>query len=180
VARQVARWSKQYLASRVEETPAMDRLMEWLPANTPPNDEATLAHGDYRLGNLLFHPTEPRVIAVLDWELSTIGHPIGDLAYCCLTYHQTSDAGAGLSAAEAEGLGIPSEAQFVEAYRQRVGRASIPNWTFFLVFSLFRSASILAGVYKRSLDGNSVDARQARAREAYRDIAASAWSLARR
>jgi aminoglycoside phosphotransferase (APT) family kinase protein len=178
VMRQVSRWSKQYVASRVEDTPAMDRLMEWLPANAPKQDEAAIAHGDYRIGNLLFHPTESRVVAVLDWELATIGHPIGDLAYCCGAWHLPAAGGRGLQGADLSTLGIPSEAGFLDVYRARTGRAEIPNWTFFLVFSLFRSAAILAGVYKRSVDGQGVDARMAQARDAYRDIAARAWALA--
>jgi aminoglycoside phosphotransferase (APT) family kinase protein len=178
VSRQVARWTKQYIASATEETPAMDRLIEWLPANMPKEDEATIAHGDYRIGNLLYHPTEPKVVAVLDWELSTIGHPLSDLAYCCSAYHLSGNDGRGFASTNLQALGIPAEVEFLESYRKRVGRADIPNWKFFIVFSLFRSAGILAGVYKRSLDGNSVDPRQAAARESYRDIAATAWRIA--
>jgi len=178
VERQVSRWSKQYLASCVEDVPALNELMRWLPANLPTNDEATIAHGDYRIGNLLFHPTQPQVVAVLDWELSTIGHPLSDLAYCCTAYHLTSSGGRGFAENDLPALGIPSEAEFLEAYRRRVGRSDIPNWTFFIVFSLFRSAAILAGVYKRSLGGQGVDARMADTKEAYLDIAARAWAIA--
>jgi aminoglycoside phosphotransferase (APT) family kinase protein len=179
VARQVSRWSKQYMASCVEDTPAMNKLMEWLPAHQPENDEATIAHGDYRIGNLLYHPTESRVVAVLDWELSTIGHPLGDLAYCCSPYHSPATAGGrGFSATNLEELGIPTEAEFLEAYRRRTGRADIPNWKFFIVFSLFRSAAILAGVYKRAIDGQGVDARMRETKQAYQDIAARAWEIA--
>jgi aminoglycoside phosphotransferase (APT) family kinase protein len=178
VARQVARWSKQYVASRIEDTPAMNRLMEWLPANLPAADEAAIAHGDYRIGNLLFHPTQPRVLAVLDWELSTIGHPLSDLAYCCSAYHLSAASSRGFAGSDIAALGIPGEAEFLEAYCRRTGRADIPNWTFFIVFSLFRSAAILAGVYRRSVDGQGVDARMAEARQSYQDIAASAWALA--
>jgi aminoglycoside phosphotransferase (APT) family kinase protein len=178
VARQVSRWSKQYVASCVEDTPAMNKLMEWLPANQPVQDEAAIAHGDYRIGNLLYHPTESRVVAVLDWELSTIGHPLGDLAYCCSAYHSPSAGGRGFAELNLKELGIPTEAEFLEAYRRRTGRADIPNWKFFLVFSLFRSAAILAGVYKRAIDGQGVDARMAEAKKAYQDIAARAWEIA--
>ena len=177
VSRQVSRWSKQYVASCVEDTPAMNELMKWLPANMPAADEATIAHGDYRIGNLLFHPTESKVVAVLDWELSTIGHPLGDLAYCCTAYHLVGD-GRGFPDADLTKLGIPQEAEFLEDYRRRVGRTDIPSWTFFIVFSLFRSAAILAGVYKRSLDGQGVDARMAEAKKSYQDIAARAWTIA--
>ncbi len=179
VARQVARWSKQYVASCVEDTPAMNALMEWLPAHQPAQDEATIAHGDYRIGNLLYHPTESRIVAVLDWELSTIGHPLGDLAYCCSAYHSPSAGGRGFKELDLQALGIPSEAEFLEAYRRRTGRPDIPHWKFFIVFSLFRSAAILAGVYKRAIDGQGVDARMAEAKQAYQDIAARAWDIAR-
>jgi aminoglycoside phosphotransferase (APT) family kinase protein len=178
VSRQVSRWSKQYAASRIEDTPAMDRLTEWLPAHMPLEAEATIAHGDYRIGNLLFHPTESRVVAVLDWELSTIGHPLSDLAYCCGAYHLPHAGGRGFGGADLKALGIPTEREFVDSYRQRVGRTDIPHWTFFIVFSLFRSAAILAGVYRRSIDGQGVDERMAEARQAYQDIAARAWAIA--
>jgi aminoglycoside phosphotransferase (APT) family kinase protein len=180
VARQVSRWTKQYLASRIEETPAMTRLIEWLPKHLPQNDEATIAHGDYRIGNLLFHPREPRVVAVLDWELSTIGHPLSDLAYCCSVYHlpATSGGGRGFVGTDLAALGIPNEQEFLDAYRRRTGRASIPDWTFFIVFSMFRSAAILAGVYRRSVDGQGVDARMAEAKQSYQDVAAIAWKIA--
>jgi len=178
VARQVSRWSKQYVASAIEDTPAMNELMKWLPANQPAEDEATIAHGDYRIGNLLYHPTESKVVAVLDWELSTIGHPLGDLAYCCSAYHSPSAGGRGFADYNLKELGIPNEAEFLEAYRRRTGRADIPNWRFFIVFSLFRSAAILAGVYRRSVDGQGVDARMAEAKKSYQDIAARAWEIA--
>jgi aminoglycoside phosphotransferase (APT) family kinase protein len=178
VARQVSRWSKQYVASCVEDTPAMNELMKWLPANQPAEDEAAIAHGDYRIGNLLYHPTESRVVAVLDWELSTIGHPLGDLAYCCSAYHSPSAGGRGFEAVDMKALGIPTEAEFLEAYCRRTGRQDIPNWTFFIVFSLFRTAAILAGVYRRAIDGQGVDARMAEAKQSYQDIAARAWEIA--
>jgi aminoglycoside phosphotransferase (APT) family kinase protein len=177
VARQVARWSKQYVASNLEDLPAMNRLMQWLPANMPAQDEAAIAHGDYRVGNLLFHPTQSRVVAVLDWELSTIGHPLGDLAYCCTAYH-LDGMGRGFATTDIQALGIPSEAQFLDSYRKLTGRSEIPDWTFFIVFSLFRSAAILAGVYRRSLDGQGVDARMIEAKQSYQEIAAKAWEIA--
>ena len=177
VARQVSRWSKQYVASAVEDTPAMNELMKWLPANQPLEDEATIAHGDYRIGNLLYHPTESRVVAVLDWELSTIGHPLGDLAYCCSAYHSPSAGGRGFADFDLRDLGIPTEAEFLEAYRRRTGRPEIPNWKFFIVFSLFRSAAILAGVYRRAIDGQGVDARMRETKQAYQDIAVRAWEI---
>lgn len=178
VERQVARWSKQYAASAIDETPAMNELMKWLPAHLPTQDEAAIVHGDYRVGNLLFHPTESRIVAVLDWELSTIGHPLGDLAYCCTSYHVADSSGRGISQKDIDSLGIPSEAEFLDAYRQRMNRSDIPNWKFFIVFSLFRSAAILAGVYRRSVDGQGVDARMAQTKQTYQSIAARAWQIA--
>jgi len=180
VARQVSRWSKQYVASAVDDLPAMNRLMEWLPAHQPTADEATIAHGDYRIGNLLFHPTQSRVVAVLDWELSTLGHPLGDLGYCCTPYHAPSSGGGRtFNPEELKELGIPTEGEFLARYCQLVGRPNIPHWKFFIVFSLFRSAAILAGVYRRSLDGQGVDARMAETKQTYQDIAARAWEIAR-
>jgi aminoglycoside phosphotransferase (APT) family kinase protein len=176
VERQLGRWSKQYLASKVEEDPAMNELMRWLPANLPSQDEGTIAHGDYRIGNLLFHPTESRVVAVLDWELSTIGHPLSDLAYCCTAYHLSGTR--GFAGHDLVALGVPSEAEFLEGYRRRSGRTEIPNWTFFIVFSLFRSAAIIAGVYKRAIDGQGVDERMKETKEIYQDIAERAWAIA--
>jgi aminoglycoside phosphotransferase (APT) family kinase protein len=179
VGRQVSRWSKQYVASAIDDTPAMNELMKWLPAHQPKEDEATIAHGDYRIGNLLYHPTESRVVAVLDWELSTIGHPLGDLAYCCTPYHLTENS-RGFSEYDLTAMGIPAETDFLEDYRRRVGRPDIPHWIFFIVFSLFRSAAILAGVYRRSVDGQGVDARMAEAKQAYQEIAVRAWEIASR
>jgi aminoglycoside phosphotransferase (APT) family kinase protein len=176
VERQLSRWSKQYLASKVEEDPAMNELMRWLPAHLPSQDEATIVHGDYRIGNLLFHPTESRVVAVLDWELSTIGHPLSDLAYCCSAYHL--GGARGFVGHDLATLGIPSESEFLAGYRRRCGREQIPDWTFFMVFSLFRSAAIIAGVYKRAIDGQGVDERMKQTKEIYQDIAERAWAMA--
>jgi aminoglycoside phosphotransferase (APT) family kinase protein len=162
----------------IEETPAMNHLMEWLPAHQPTQDEATIAHGDFRIGNLLYHPTESRVVAVLDWELSTIGHPLGDLAYCCSAYHSPAAGGRGFQDVDLQALGIPNEQEFLAAYCRRTGRDAIPNWKFFIVFSLFRSAAILAGVYRRAIDGQGVDARMAETKKSYQDIAAQAWEIA--
>jgi aminoglycoside phosphotransferase (APT) family kinase protein len=180
IARQTARWSKQYLASRTEEEPAMERLIEWLPAHLPEKEEVAIAHGDYRIGNLIFHPTEPRVVAVLDWELSTIGHPIADLAYNCLAYRLPEEGGRGFGALDIAALGIPSERDYLALYAGKAGRATIPNWEYFVVFSMFRLAAILVGVYRRGLDGNAADARALEAGVAYKDFARLAWETAQR
>lgn len=144
--RQISRWSKQYLASKVTEEPTMDRLMMWLSSNIPGSDSVTIVHGDYRIGNCIVHSTEPRITAVLDWELSTIGHPLADLGYCCMGYHLFPE-----QAPE----GAPTEQEFLERYCALAGRDPIQNWRFYMVFTLFRSAAISYGVYKRGLDGNA-------------------------
>jgi aminoglycoside phosphotransferase (APT) family kinase protein len=177
VSRQIDRWTKQYRASNVGDVPEMDRLMAWLPAHIPAADETSIAHGDYRLGNLIFHPTEPRVVAVLDWELATLGHPLADLGYCCIPW-RTTVAMEGLIGADAPG--IPSEAEFVAAYARRTGRTGVPELDFFVAFSLFRLAAILAGVYRRALDGNAADARAMQAGERFRNLAEAAWAQAER
>ncbi len=177
VARQIGRWSKQYVASRTGDVPEMDRLMAWLPAHAPAGDETAIAHGDFRLGNLIFHPAEPRVVAVLDWELSTLGHPLADLAYNCIPWRLPVSM-EGLAGAEAPG--VPSEAEYVAAYCERTERAGVPELDFFVVFSLFRWAAIAAGVYRRALDGNAADARALTIGEKYRTLAEVAWALAQR
>ncbi|KEF29981.1 Putative aminoglycoside phosphotransferase [Marinobacter nitratireducens] len=160
VARQVARWSKQYLASKTDDLPAMDKLMAWLPENLPSKDETSIAHGDYRFGNLMLAPDRPEVIAILDWELSTLGHPLADLAYYCLPYYLPSDMEGmrGLRGEDLEALGIPDEQETIARYCAQTGRDGIEDWHVFLAFSLFRLAAILQGVYKRALDGNAANA----------------------
>jgi aminoglycoside phosphotransferase (APT) family kinase protein len=150
-ARQIARWSRQYVAAKTGEIPAMDRLMEWLPANIPPGDETAIVHGDYRVENLIFHPTEPRIVAIVDWELSTLGHPLADLAYNCLTYHLAPEALGRPEEGEIDRRGIPTEADYVATYCRLTGRDGVPHWNFYLAFSMFRLASILQGVYARGL-----------------------------
>jgi len=177
-ARQIARWSQQYEASRVEDVPSMEQLIRWLPARAPADEHATIVHGDYRLGNLIFHPTEPRVMAVLDWELSTIGHPLADLGYNLLTYRLPASAG-GAPEAEMVARGMPSEAEYVGRYCTRAGRDGLPDLGFVVVFAMFRLAAIVAGVYRRALDGNAADARALERGAMFREIADRAWEIAR-
>ncbi len=161
LARQIDRWTRQYRASIVGEAdPVMEELIAWLGANTPADSVVTIAHGDFRLGNLIFAPDAPRVAAVLDWELSTLGDPLGDLAYCCLPYHLPAgvDGVKGLQGLDLAALGIPSEEEFVASYCRRTGRDGIAGWTFYLTFSLFRLTAILQGVYARAVQGNAANA----------------------
>lgn len=157
MTRQVGRWTKQYIASQTDEIESMDNLIKWLPVNIPADDETSIVHGDYRLENMIIHPSEPRVTAVLDWEISTIGHPLADLAYNCMGYHmpEFGDVKMSLKGKDLKGLGIPEEKEYVDAYCRRTGRHDLPNWEFFLAFSIFRLASIVQGVYKRGIDGNA-------------------------
>jgi len=178
VARQIERWTRQYRAAQLEPEPAMDRLIDWLSAHLPAADETAIAHGDYRLGNLILDAVEPRVVAVLDWELSTLGHPLADLAYCCMPW-RLPPAQMGLLGLEVPGL--PDEAAFVAAYCAAAGRPVPDTLDYFMVFSLFRWAAIVAGVYRRALDGNAADAtRAADAGSRFRLLAQCAWGIALR
>jgi len=155
-SRQIHRWISQYRASETERIEAMERLIAWLPGHTPGDDETTIVHGDYRPGNMIMHPSEPRVAAVLDWELSTLGHPLADLAYTCMPYHLDA-GGDGFAGRDLSGLGIPSEADYIAAYCRRRGRASIPDWDFYIAFSFFRLAAISQGIMGRVLAGTAND-----------------------
>ena len=176
-ARQISRWSKQYVASKTEEIEAMDRLMMWLPEHIPDTDETVVVHGDYRLGNAIVHPTEPRIVAVLDWELSTLGHPLADLSYVCQSYHSTPDDQHGLNRPNLDELGIPSEEAFVERYCALAGLDGVQDWTFYLAYNLFRSAAIIQGVYKRGLDGNASSEQAASFAGYSRSRAEIGWAL---
>jgi len=156
--RQLSRWTKQYRDSETQKIPAMDQLIEWLESHIPEDDgRVSLVHGDYRLDNMMFAPDEVRVIAVLDWELSTLGHPFADLAYQCMQLRMPANAGdmSGLAGADRGALGIPTEAEYVETYCEAMGIEKIDHWAFYLAFSYFRLAAIAQGVAKRALDGNA-------------------------
>ncbi|HVP30277.1 MAG TPA: phosphotransferase [Myxococcota bacterium] len=177
-ARQLSRWTRQYALAKTTDVPAMDALIEWLPKHMPVDDETTLVHGDYRLENMIFHPTEPRVLAVLDWELSTLGHPLADLAYNCILYHSASATTGGLVGLDFAKSGIPSEAEYVAAYCRRTGREGVPDFAFCLAFSLFRLASIAQGVYARGLQGNASSERATQLGDSARQLADRAWAIA--
>jgi aminoglycoside phosphotransferase (APT) family kinase protein len=178
MARQIARWSRQYRASETETIAAMDRLIDWLPEHLPPEGAPAIVHGDYRMDNLIFHPSEPRVIGVLDWELSTIGDPLADFAYHVLTWRVTPELFRGLAGVDFAALGIPDEAEYVAAYCRRTGREAIPGWEFYLVYSLFRIAAILQGIAKRAIDGTAAGADAAEQGRLARPLAEQAWALA--
>jgi aminoglycoside phosphotransferase (APT) family kinase protein len=162
--RQISRWTSQYRASETETVADMDRLIDWLEHNQPPDDgRVSLVHGDYRLDNMIFAPDRPAVAAVLDWELSTLGHPFADLAYQCMQWRLPHTSGfKGLGGIDRQAIGLPSEPAYVESYCRRRGLAAIDNWTFCLAFSFFRLAAICQGVYKRALDGNASNPEKAR------------------
>jgi aminoglycoside phosphotransferase (APT) family kinase protein len=172
--RQLARWASQYRASETEIVADMDRLIAWLEKHLPPDDGVvSLVHGDYRLDNMIFAPDRPAVVAVLDWELSTLGHPFADIAYQCMQWRLPHQSGfRGLGGIDRASLGLPSEEAYVEAYRRRRGIDQIGNWNFYLAFSFFRLAAICQGVYKRALDGNASNPEKAKTyREAVRLLA---------
>jgi aminoglycoside phosphotransferase (APT) family kinase protein len=175
-ARQLHRWIGQYRASETERIDAVERLVAWLPAHVPADDTTTLVHGDFRLGNMVVHATAPRIVAVLDWELSTLGHPLADLGYTCVPYRlpPAIDGVAGLDLAA---LGIPSEETSVATYCRLTGRPGIPDWPFYMAFSCFRLAAILQGIMGRVRDGTANDP-QARERGARaRPLAEAGWAV---
>ena len=186
--RQIGRWSKQYLASITEPIEAMDRLMEWLPAHMPASardeSQVSVVHGDYRLDNLVFHPTEPKVLAVLDWELSTLGHPLADFSYHCMSWHIAPGQFRGIGGCDLAALGIPDETSYVRRYCERTGRsdpeALMADWNFYLAYNLFRMAGILQGIAKRVVDGTASSAQAMSAGAGARPLAEMGWRIASR
>lgn len=184
--RQIGRWSKQYVASITEPIEAMDRLMEWLPAHMPASarDESqkSVVHGDFRLDNMVFHPTEPRVLAVLDWELSTIGHPLADFSYHCMSWHIPAGTFRGIGGLDLAALGIPDERSYVQRYCERTGRASadavMADWNFYMAYNLFRMAGILQGIAKRVVEGTAASAEAKRSAAGARPLAEMGWKIA--
>ncbi len=179
-ARQVKRWSEQYEAAKSGHIEAMDKLIAWLKASLPGQDEAAITHGDYRINNIMFEEDEPHIIAVLDWELSTLGHPLADLGYVCMGYRIPSNVPflSGLRGLDLPALGIPTEDEIVSAYCHRAGRDEVPDLTFFIALSFFRYASIAQGVYARSLQGNAADKRAGLAGQAAIALAEEGWRIA--
>jgi len=155
-ARQIARWTRQWEAARFRDIPDLARLADWLPQHVPPDDETTIVHGDYRIGNLMFHPTEPRVVAVLDWELSTLGHPLADLAFSALAWRSTPEEYGGIAGLDRQALGIPDEADYLAQYhRHRRTGSGRPVDVFHMVFAMFRFAVIFEGIAARARAGTA-------------------------
>jgi len=175
IERQVNRWIKQYRASETEHIEAMENLIEWLPKNIPPGEETAIVHGDYRMDNVIFHPTQPRILAVLDWELSTLGHPLADFAYHCMTWRLTGGEFRGMGDADLESLGIPTEEEYVEMYCRRTGRSGIPNWDFYMAYNMFRLAGILQGIMGRVKDGTAASAYAVEQGKRARPMAEAGW-----
>ena len=188
--RQIGRWTKQYLASITQPIPEMDKLIEWLPAHIPASardeSQVSVVHGDYRLDNLVFHPTEQRAIAVLDWELSTIGHPLADFSYHCMSWHIQPGQFRGIGGLDLTALGIPDEKSYVRRYCERTGRigkgkdadAVMADWNFYLAYNMFRLAGILQGIAKRVEMGTAASAQAVQAGAGARPLAEMGWKLA--
>ncbi len=182
IARQVARWSRQYQASETEKIEAMDKLIAWLPGNIPEGDETRIVHGDYRIDNVIFDPAEPRVLAVIDWELSTLGHPLADFAYHCMAWRIPPGIFRGLAGLDFDALGIPDERSYVAAYCRRTGREAIADrdWEYYMAYNMFRIAAIAQGVMARALQGNASSAEALETGRKARPLAELAWSQVER
>jgi aminoglycoside phosphotransferase (APT) family kinase protein len=184
--RQIGRWSKQYLASVTGPNHAMDQLLDWLPKHIPASardtTQASVVHGDYRLDNLIFHPDQPRITAVLDWELSTIGHPLADFSYHCMSWHIPSGVFRGIAGLDHAALGIPSERDYVRRYCERTGRADVDavmaDWNFYLAYNLFRLSAIAQGIAKRVVDGTAASASARATGDAAPELARLGWQFA--
>jgi aminoglycoside phosphotransferase (APT) family kinase protein len=179
VERQVARWTQQYRASETEKIDAVEKLIEWLPKHVPAGEQTSIVHGDFRLDNTIFHPTEPRILAVLDWELSTLGHPLVDFAYYCMRYHLSAAEFRGLAGVDVKAFMIPTEAECVAEYCRVRGIAPVPpkDWAYYSAFCMFRLAGILQGVLARALQGNASSATALQAGRRARPLAEMGWKI---
>ena len=179
--RQIDRWSRQYRASETEPIEAMHQLMQWLPGHIPESAGHGIVHGDLRLDNMIFHPSEPRVIALLDWELSTLGDPLADLAYHMLPWHLKADEFRGMAGSDLAALQIPSEEGYLAQWLQRTGRPPVSpeTWSVYLIYNMFRLAAILQGIARRAQDGTAASSNAQETGAKARPIADLAWQLAR-
>jgi aminoglycoside phosphotransferase (APT) family kinase protein len=178
-ARQIERWTRQYQASATETIEAMDKLIEWLPQNIPAGEATSIVHGDFRMDNMIFHPTEPRILAVLDWELSTLGHPLADFSYHCMSWHIKPGQFRGIAGLDLEELGIPSQEQYIATYCARTGATVRPeDFNFYLAYNMFRLAGIMQGIMKRYVDGTASSAQALQNGKAARPMAELGWQYA--
>jgi aminoglycoside phosphotransferase (APT) family kinase protein len=173
--RQISRWSKQYRASETERIEAMERLIEWLPQHIPGEEETSIVHGDYRLDNVIFHKSEPRILAVLDWELSTLGHPLADFSYHCMYWRLTPGEFRGLGGLDLRALGIPTEKEYVSMYCRRTGRTRIENWDYYAAYNMFRLAAICQGIMGRVVDGTAASEKALESGKRARPLAEAGW-----
>ena len=177
--RQIDRWTRQYKAAETESIPAMDHLIEWLPQHIPAGEITTIVHGDYRLDNMIFHPTEPRILAVLDWELSTLGHPLADFSYHCMSWHIEPGLFRGIGGLDLKSLGIPTEDAYIDLYSERTGISiNKDDFRFYLAYNMFRMAGILQGIMKRYQDGTASSEEALRNGQAARPMAEMGWDYA--
>lgn len=182
-ARQIGRWSKQYKASETQVIEEMDRLIEWLPQNIPADDETSIVHGDFRMDNLIFARDEPRVLAILDWELSTLGHPLADFSYHCMSWHIPPGKFRGIGGLNLTELGIPDEKSYIARYCERTGRDPaqlMKHWDFYLAYNMFRLAAILQGIVKRVVDGTASNSTAPESADRVRPLAQQGWGFAQR
>ena len=187
-ARQIKRWGQQYAASITDPIPEMDRLIAWLPEHLPASaqdeSQVSIVHGDYRLDNLVFHPDEPRIIAVLDWELCTLGHPLADFSYHCMSWHIAPGVFRGIAGLDLATLGIPAEREYLRRYCERTGRGSaddlLADWNFYLAYNLFRLAAITQGIARRVVDGTAASAQARTTAASTRPLAELGWGFALR
>lgn len=179
-ARQIGRWTKQYRASQTDTIAEMDKLIEWLPEHIPGDESTSIVHGDYRLENMIIHPTEPRIVAILDWELSTIGHPLGDLTYQCAQWRLPhTPLMNGIQGVDRKAYGIPTEEEYVATYCRRTGRRAIENWDFYMAYNLFRLAAIVQGIVGRIRDGTASSKDAATMSGRVRPLAEMGWAAVR-
>ena len=177
--RQIDRWTRQYKASETEHIPAMEHLIEWLPQHIPAGEQTTIVHGDYRLDNMIFHPTEPRILAVLDWELSTLGHPLADFSYHCMSWHIVPGLFRGIAGLDLKSIGIPTEEDYLAKYSERTGIAiNKEDFRFYLAYNMFRMAGILQGIMKRYQDGTAASEQALKNGQAARPMAEMGWDFA--
>ena len=178
--RQIARWSRQYKEANTEDIPELHALIDWLPANIPAGEQTSIVHGDYRLDNLVLHPTEPRAIGLLDWELATLGHPLADFAYHCMSWHIPASLWRGIGGLDLAALGIPDEAYYLKQYSEATGLDGAEHWDFYLAYNLFRMAAILQGIARRAADGTAASSDALETGSKARPLAEIGWKYAQR